>query len=251
MEKGIIMELEKTYYFRVDTGAQNENHVMTLSAIQRAIVTSSEEHLKNIGLDVPKLMKEFGVSWILLSLSVKIESAFRPGELLSVKTWHTNKRGVYYRRDFEILHEDGTPAAYAATFSSIFDMESRRICTNEQVLELVEELGEGKELFEASARLRIKPEELSSVMTQNVMPSWIDALGHVNNLRYGDLITDALPEEIRANLGNLSRFELGFTGELRLGESVELKTMEEDGSLFAAGIRSTDEKPAFLAKLVF
>ena len=72
MEKGIRMELEKTYYFRVDTAAQNENHDLTLSALQRIIVTASEEHLKNIGLDVPKLMKDYGVSWILLSLSIEV-----------------------------------------------------------------------------------------------------------------------------------------------------------------------------------
>ncbi|MBQ6877111.1 MAG: hypothetical protein IJO22_01770 [Oscillospiraceae bacterium] len=151
----------------------------------------------------------------------------------------------------EICHEDGSLAAVAATFSSIFDMETRRLCTNEKVLELVEELGEGKELFEASPRIRIKPEELSPVMTQSVMPSWIDSLSHTNNFRYGDLITDALPEETRAKLGNLSRFELGFTGELRLGESVELRLKEENGEVIAAGIRSSDGKPAFLSKLVF
>ena len=88
-------------------------------------------------------------------------------------------------------------------------------------------------------------------MTQNVMPSWIDALGHVNNFRYGDIITDALSPETRANLGKLSRFELGFTGELRLGESVEVRIGEEDGTVLAAGIRSSDGKPAFISKLVF
>ncbi len=245
------MELEKTYTFRVDTGALNENKTLTLSALQRIIVTVSEEHLENIGLDVPFLMKEFGVSWILLSLSAVIKDPIHAGERLSVRTWHTNKKGPYYRRDIEIRHEDGSVAAVAATFSSIFDMESRRLCSNEKVLAAVDELGEGKELFVASPRLRIKPEELSPVMTQNVMPSWIDSLGHTNNLRYGDLITDALPAETRANLGNLSRFELGFTGELRLGESVELRLKEENGEVLSAGIRSSDGKPAFLSKLVF
>ena len=235
----------------MDTAAQNENHDVTLSALQRIIVTASEEHLKSLKLDVPKLMSKFNVSWILLSLNIKIKSKIKSGELLSVKTWHTNKKGAYYRRDFEILHEDGSLAAVAATFSSIFDMETRRICTNGEVLRLVEELGEGKELFSANPRLRIKPEELSVVMTQKVMPSWIDSLGHVNNLRYGDLITDALPEETRANLGNLSGYEVGFTGELRLGESVELCLKEENGEILAAGIRSSDGKAAFLSRLVF
>lgn len=245
------MELKKTYNFRVDTGAQNENHALTLSALQRIIVTVSEEHLENIGLDVPYLMREYGVSWILLSMTAEIKDPIRAGEQLSVRTWHTNKRGLYYRRDIEICHEDGTLAAVAATFSSIFDMNTRRLCTNEKVLALVEELGTGKELFEANPKIRVKTEGLPVVMTEKVMPSWIDALGHVNNFRYGDLITDALPEKKRAQLGELSRFELGFTGELRLGESVELRIHEENGITVVAGIRSSDGKPAFLSKLIF
>ena len=252
MEKGIIkMELEQTYTFRTDTGTQNENRALTLSALQRIIVVISEEHLENIGLDVPHLMREYGVSWVLLSISVDIKSPIRDGERLSVRTWHTEKKGVYYRREIEICHPDGSVAAVAATFSSIFDMKTRRLSTDPEVLEKVNQLGNGKELLEAESRIRIKPDDFPVVMVQKVMPSWIDSLGHVNNFRYGDLITDALPEEIRAKLGNLTRYEVGFTGELRLGESVELRLKEENGEILAAGIRSSDGKPAFLAKLVF
>ena len=236
------MELEQTYTFRTDTGTQNENRALTLSALQRIIVVISEEHLENIGLDVPHLMREYGVSWILLSISVDIKSPIRDGERLSVRTWHTEKKGVYFRREVEICHPDGSVAAVAATFSSIFDMKTRRLCSDPEVLEKVDQLGNGKELLKAESRIRIKPDDFPVVMTQK---------GHVNNFRYGDLITDALSEDARSNLGNLSRYEIGFTGELRLGESVELRLKEENGEIFAAGIRSTDGKPAFLAKLSF
>lgn len=245
------MELEQTYTFRTDTGTQNENRALTLSALQRIIVVISEEHLENIGLDVPHLMREYGVSWVLLSISADIKSPIRDGERLSVRTWHTEKRGVYFRREVEICHADGSVAAVAATFSSIFDMKTRRLSTDPEVLEKVNQLGNGKELLDAESRIKIKPDGFPVIMTQKVMPSWIDSLGHVNNFRYGDLITDALPDEARANLGNLSRYEIGFTGELRLGESVELRLKEENGEILAAGIRSTDEKPAFLARLKF
>ena len=245
------MELEQTYTFRTDTGTQNENRALTLSALQRIIVVVSEEHLENIGLDVPHLMREYDVSWVLLSMSVDIKSPIRDGERLSVRTWHTEKKGVYFRREVEICHPDGSVAAAAATFSSIFDMKSRRLSTDPEVLEKVNQLGNGAKLLDADSRVKIHFEDFPVVMTQKVMPSWIDSLGHVNNFRYGDLITDALPDETRANLGNLSRYEIGFTGELRLGENVELRLKEENGEILVAGIRSSDEKPAFFAKLRF
>ena len=245
------MELEQTYIFRTDTGTQNENRALTLSALQRIIVVVSEEHLENIGLDVPYLMREYGVSWILLSISVDIKSPIRDGERLSVRTWHTEKKGVYFRREIEICHPDGSLAAVAATFSSIFDMKTRRLSTDPEVLEKVHQLGDGEKLLEADSRIRIHPEDFPVVMTQKVMPSWIDSLGHVNNFRYGDLTLDALPEHARAKLGSLCRYEIGFTGELRLGDSVELRLKEEGNEILAAGIRSSDGKPAFLSKLVF
>ena len=175
------MELEQTYIFRTDTGTQNENRALTLSALQRIIVVISEEHLENIGLDVPHLMREYGVSWILLSISVEIKSPIRDGERLSVRTWHTEKKGIYYRREVEILHPDGSVAAVAATFSSIFDMKTRKLCNDPEVLEKVNQLGNGEKLLEAESRIKIKPDDFPVVMTQKVMPSWIDSLGHVNN----------------------------------------------------------------------
>lgn len=246
------MEPEKTYYFRVDTQSRNEFQALCLSALQRIIVTVSEEHLENLGMDVSTLIENYGVSWILLSMSAEIKNPIRSGERLEIRTWHTNKKGIYFRRDIEIRHEDGSLAAVAATFSSIFDMEKRRICGSEAVNAMVEELGEGKELLSAESRIRIKPEELPVILEEKIMPSWIDSLGHVNNLRYADFITDALPEEKRKMLGKLRRYELGFTGELRFGESVEIRLDEkENGEILAAGVRSLDGKPSFLARLVF
>ena len=177
------MELEKTYSFRVDTGSLNENKTLTLSALQRIIVTVSEEHLENIGLDVPKLMKEFGVSWILLSMSVDIKSPIRDGERLSVRTWHTEKKGVYFRREIEVCHPDGTVAAVAATFSSIFDMKTpngaKKVVYNELdipciAVEDLAELGKTDPLYAELAELaaanggRWSP-EAEKVLLENII----------------------------------------------------------------------------------
>ncbi len=246
------MELEKTYSFRVDTQNSSPKGFITLAGLQRAIVSVTEEHLENVGLDVPFLMKNYGVSWVFLSFTAEIKSPILAGETLLIRTWHTERKSIYYRREIEMRHQDGSLAAVAATFSSILDMESRRICKNEEVLERVNALGDGEKLFEAESRLRLKPEELAPVMTQTVQPSWIDRLGHVNNLRYADFVTDALSEKQREKLGEVKRYEVCFSGELRQGEEVEIRLGEgESGEIFAAGIRSSDSKPAFLAKLCF
>ncbi len=245
------MELEKTYTYRVDTQATGDNKAITISGLQRIIVGVSEEHLENIELDVPRLMKNHGVSWVLLSMTAKSISPIVYGEKLKVRTWHTEKHGVYYRREIEICHEDGALAAVAATFSSILDMNTRRICKDDEIIAKVLDLGEGKKLLEAESRLRVRPEELDFVKTEEVRPSQIDALGHVNNSRYGEIITDALTDKQREEIHNLIEYEIAFTGELRLGDSVEIRVSEKANEILAAGIRKSDGKAAFTARLTF
>ncbi len=245
------MELEKTYTYRVDTQATGDNRAITISGLQRIIVGVSEEHLENIELDVPRLMKNYGVSWVLLSMTAKSISPIVYGEKLQIRTWHTEKKGVYYRREIEICHEDGSPAAVAATFSSILDMNTRRICKDDEIIAKVLDLGEGKKLLEAQSRIHINPKDLDYVKTEDVRPSQIDALGHVNNSRYGEIITDALTPHQLEELHNLIEYEIAFTGELRLGDSVEVRISENEHEILAAGIRKSDGKAAFTARLRF
>ncbi len=245
------MELKKTYTYRVDTQAIGENKAISLQGLQRIIVGVSEEHLENIGLDVPFLMKNYGVSWVLLSLTAKSISPIAYGEKLHVRTWHVEKKGLFYRREIEICHEDGTLAAVAATFSSILDMKTRKICKDEEILEKVKDLGEGPKLLEAESRIRVDSESLPFAKFEEVRPSQIDALGHVNNSRYAEMITDALTTKQRDELNDLVEYEIGFTGELRLGDSAEIRILDNGNEILVAGIRKSDGKPAFVSRLIY
>lgn len=185
---------------------------------------------------------------------VKIHKPVSPGACLRVSTRHTWRKGVLYRRDFEICGEDGERIAVAATFSSLFDIAKRHIVLDRHIYEEVS-LPEKSELFEAESKSAVngdftKTEEVA------VRPCWIDALGHVNNFRYGELVFDTIPEEYAGRLDGLKRLEIFFTGELRLGEKavLEYASSELTGGgrlLQVAGIHSDTEKPAFLAKLYF
>ena len=111
-------------------------------------------------------------------------------------------------------------------------------------------LPEGEELFTAQSKAVINGEfEFSEEIA--VRPSWIDSFNHVNNFRYGELAFDNLPEEYYLKIANISRFEIFFTGELRLGESVKISRKQIENGIEIKGEHSSDSRSAFFAKMLF
>lgn len=244
------MKNNNGYLYTVDTSMLDKNGVITPEGYQRIVITVTERELKRINMEIATLIKTMGVSWVLLSLTVKIFKRILPGQELCVKTHHTWQKGVLYRRDFEISCPiTGEIIAYAVTFSSLLDVEKRRICMDKSVYEKLS-LDENEELFEAQSRRAINGnfEFLEEVA---VRPSWIDSLGHVNNFKYGALTYDDMPEEYKQNLANLTRLEMFFIGELRQTDSVKISNRVEEGYLEVCGERAIDGKPAFLTRMKF
>lgn len=223
---------EQIYYdFTVDTSMLDEHAVMTIEGYQRIIITTTEKELKRINMEIATLIKEMGVSWVLLSLTVKILKNITPGQNLKIRTNHVWKKGVIYRRDFEITcAKTGEVMALAASFSAVLDINKRRICMDRAVYEKLS-LPETTELFPAESRYTPQG-EFDFCEEVAVRPCWIDSLGHVNNFRYGELTFDNIPQNLALNSKNICRIEMFFTGELRLNQSVKIYSRANDNHCF-------------------
>ncbi len=246
----MINEKEFIYETYCDISMFDALGTMKPDAYQRIVVGVVERHLSKIELDVERLIKRFGVSWVLLALALDIERHPKPGDILKAKTWHTNRKGASYRRDIIIYDQNGETVAKAASFSSLLDIGSRRICMDKAVHDTIK-MPDGEELIEASSRLKLALDSLETKETVAVRPCWIDAVGHVNNLRYGEFAYDNLSDEARKKLSSLSRMEIYFTGELTLGDKAVIKSSEQGDEAVVAGVRCSDEKTAFITKLCF
>ncbi len=246
----MINEKERFYKTYCDVSMFNANGAMKPDAYQRICVGVVEKHLGAIDLDVQSLVERFGVSWVLLSMTIDVKRPLTSGELLTVNTWHTCRKGTVYRRELIIKDSKGETVAVAATFSSLLDIKTRRICTDRAIHEVVA-IPDGKLLLEASSRTKIALDEFDVKEVVHVRPNWIDAVGHVNNFRYGEITYDNLSASKINALDTLERMEIYFTGELTAQENVTVKLLEENGAVTVAGIRSSDEKTAFITKLFF
>ena len=222
----------------------NEYGALNPMAYQQMMLTLIEHFMTENGVEVPTLISRYGVSWVLLSMTVGILSRIRPGERLSASIWNVGRRGVVFRRDVRILHADGSEALLGAQFYSILDMQTRRISRDESVMRRLE-LDAEEEALRAESRASYDPARFSFRHTRHAHPSWIDELGHTNNSRYGEISYDAVSEEKRRRFRDLARMEIYFMRELRRGEQVEIRTAEEEDAAEVLGVSMEDGRHSF------
>ncbi len=244
------MKEKEQYLYAVDTSMLDKNGIITPAGYQRIIITTTERELKRLNMQISTLINQMRVSWVLLSLTVKVIKQIKPSQELLIRTHHTWQKGVIYRRDFLITDAlNGEEIAYATTFSSLLDIEKRRICADRAVYQKLA-LAENEELFEAESRHAVRG-GFDFCEEVKVKTSWIDSLGHVNNFKYGELTYDNIPEEYISKMDKLSRLEMFFTGELRLGESVKIFKRVSEDYLEICGERLSEGKSAFLTRMKF
>lgn len=221
------------------------------SAYQELYMQAVEPHLKNIEMDEPRLMSEFGVAWVLFAMTVEPLRPIRPDMTLHARTWNsTENPRLLFRREFCFFDETETPVLRGATFSTLLDLKNRRVFTDRETIARFA-LPAGETLLEASDRLRMKTPELPPAEVLTARPSWEDAVGHVNNFRYGELVYDTLTPDERAAMERLTRMELYFVAETRPGDTLTLHRVGTGTDVTVTVTLPDAKRPAFAARLQF
>lgn len=241
------MQNKASYPYLIDCSLVDNSGVVTPIGYQKMIILTTEKELKRINLSISQMTEKYGVTWILLSLTVKVLKPILSGQEVVVTTWHTNKKGVIFRREFEITSQEGEVLVRGATFSSLIDLNKRRICMDRAVYDDLN-LEEGEETFEAQSKSAITS-QFDFCEEVFVRPSWIDALDHVNNFKYAELAFDNIPSEYLKRGKDITKIEIFFTGELRFGESVKVFKNVQNSTVQIKGDHSLNQKPAFLYKI--
>ncbi len=244
---------ERDYVYPVNTDMLmcGEINEVTPVGYERMVIDVIEKHFENNKKEESEqeLLKK-GVSWVVISTNIEIKGRIDPKAKLFGRTWVVEKNGPVFRREVGIYYEDGGLAVAAATFFVLIDREKRHILRNPEDYVCCN-VGGGEKLTEGESRIKFKADGFVPVEELKVRPSWIDAVGHVNNVRYLEMVYDALSDEERKNMAKLKRVEAYFINELHQGEDISLNRLSSSGSSAVAVIKSGEAKPAFVAKLFF
>lgn len=248
MDGAFLNEKEYIYGFAPEASMFNEQGAFTPHGCLSLINAIVARHLENIGPTVADMVARYGAAMALISVSAEIRRPVRPGDRLVARTWASAYSRAVCRRDLEISGECGDVIS-CATFCTLLDIKTRRVRPCEGIPELcgLPRAGGG---LEASRRPDFSGLEFERTERRKVRPSFIDALGHVNNQRYAELAYDAMSEQERAGMDRLRRMDIWFLKELRPGGGVWLEKAAGD-ALWVRGVAEGSDRPAFAVRLEF
>lgn len=226
----------------------NENGHLKPQAAQQMAILFFEREVVEQNISVPVLIKKYGVSWVLLSMTIECSGEVHPGVRLHAALYASSRNGIVFRNDVRFLDERGQAVLIAALFVTVLDVKTRHVCRDEVILSSLERPGAGLPRIEAVSRPAYRAADFVPVHRREVYPSWMDEVGHVGNVRYGEMAYDALSEERRAELGTMKRYEITFMRELHRGDIVELRRFDEPDASSVLGVRVADGQEIFLTR---
>lgn len=207
-------ERSHTYPLRPGQADLNEASLLKPHGYLALFSAMMEHHLERIGGNRDTLALH-GLAWVLCDLSLEISQPVQDTAPLHGSTWYSRRQGPYFQREFVFLRPEGTPCFQGTSRAILFQTRARRIHREATIpFPFIEPYPESAIPLAAS-----QPWEapFTPVMERTARPSQIDALGHVNNTRYGEFAYDALTDSQRRALDRLYRIDFVFRSEIRPG----------------------------------
>ena len=173
--------------------------------------------------------------------------------LVKIETWPKGlQQRLLFMRDFMITGSGGTLFAEASTAWLLVAPSTRRILPPNSLDGNLPDNGGRAALVEPLDKLN-PPEDLPQRQVFSAGYSAIDLMGHVNNARYLDWISDAFSMEEHA-ARPLAELQINYTSEVLPGEQVAVQAgsrKEEPDQWWVQGVHQSTGTRAFEALLKF
>lgn len=102
----MILETEHIYELETELSDLNENNLLKPHGYQKLFIKLGDKHLSNIDINVDTTM-ENNLAWAFISISIEIIKPVEGIIKLIGKTWHSQRRGPFYRREYLFTNENG------------------------------------------------------------------------------------------------------------------------------------------------
>lgn len=241
-------EKDFSYELYVDVQLLNEYQTLKPHAYQTLFGSLADTHLTNFNLNVDTTMKH-NLAWALISLSVEIEKNVDKPMKLYGKTWHSEKKGPFFRREYLFTNEQGETMFKGSSYSVLLDVTTRTIYRKKELPFFVDKPFEETTITAAPS---FKDKHVYDRVHERIaFSSFIDCLGHVNNCRYGEFAYDALNELECANIINLKRMDIYFLSELRKNDIFTVLKASENNKIFVRGHNNSKNDISFDVNIEF
>lgn len=186
--------------------------------------------------------------FLLSRAAVKVHDCPHARDVLDIATWENGIKAAHMRRYYEMRDQEGRVRVSAKTDWILVDPVTRKILRPSSFT--AKPLLESDRPLDCPEPRKIVPpgEGRESLGTRTVRWSDLDGNGHLYSGNYGDIIWDALPEDLQARAPR--EFYINYCREAVLGDKLRLEGCRGgEGGFFVEGLGP--HGPCFTALCVF
>lgn len=185
------------------------------------VLRAASLHAGEHGFGYPQMIA-LHHAWVLSRLVVEMDSMPRTGETYTIETWVDRLYRQFTDRHFTVWRADGTPYGHATSIWALIDTETRQPADLTQLPDggfTSTLIPERPSPIQGMGRMRMKNAEL--VATHRAAYSDLDINGHVNSIRYIELLIDHFSAE-QMKQHPVRRVEMAYCLEAYCGDTLEI-----------------------------
>lgn len=223
---------------------------LKLSSFFEVMQDMASNHADHLGLGYYVLAQR-DLAWVLSRKKVRIFESPRMGEVVTLKTWPKGiQQKIFFMRDHEMTGEDGRPLAASTSAYVVVNLRTRRIAMP-GTLDVIPPDNGGLSAIDEALEKIAPVEPLAECFCLQAGYSAVDVMGHVNNARYIEWISDCFGmadyEQRRP-----AWLQINYLNEVVAGETVRLlrgQRAEVPNAWYITGIKEENGLKAFEAEL--
>jgi medium-chain acyl-[acyl-carrier-protein] hydrolase len=221
-ESNIIFENN----IRINSFECDVNHQWKPSVFFQYLTEAAGNHATRLGCGYEAMVGK-DLFWVLSRMKIKFFRFPHAEDQITIRTWpKTIQQKLFYIRDFEILDANGFQLALATSAWLVISATTRRMVMPQSIDLNLPALSERIGLDEPLEKLALMGSGVERLRVQAGY-SAVDILGHVNNSRYVDWISDSFPYSTYQQR-SLDWIQVNYEREILPGDEVVILSSPTD-----------------------
>lgn len=228
------------------------NQIMRPTAMLDMMQEAANINATSLGFGYDE-MKESNTAWVLSRIHVRFKNYPKWRDNVNIKTWHKGTARLFYLRDYILSDEEGNTLAEATSSWLIIDMNTRRLVRSNELATSEDKCTKEDAIAEPADKVTI-PVDIEPELVRKHPVTWseIDAMGHVNNVKYVVWAIDAVGTDI-VKERPLKELLINYDAEVMPNDIVKIYRVREesDEGLVYYITGKVDDKQNFSVKMIF
>ena len=185
-----------------------------------AMQEAGGRHADHLGWGYKDLLAR-DMSWVLARSKIRFFEFPVVGDKIVLQTWPKGlQQRLFFMRDFFFFNESGKKLAAASSAYVLLSLAKRRILPPTALNGSLPENNGLRALDEPLEKISMAEAETEKLVVEAGY-SAVDLMGHVNNARYVEWISDCFPIESHS-AGQIDWLQINFTNEVKPGERISI-----------------------------